>query len=70
MSIIKEARDRRRESGKRAYDPAWTDQTVVPQYLIEARERYLDAPYRDLTAMLSGDPRIGFSALDRKRYGA
>ena len=37
------------------------------QDLLEDRDRRLSAPYRDLTAMLLGDPRVGQSALDKKR---
>ncbi len=65
MSITK---DRRHNSGKRVYDPAWTDQIEVPQFVIEERERRILAEHRDVTAVLMNDPPVGFSALDRKRH--
>ena len=67
MSITK---DRRYNSGRRVNDPARTDQTVVPAFVIEERERRILAEHRDVTAVLCGDPRPGYSMLDRKRAGA
>ncbi len=37
---------------------------VVPLERLEHRERRLSTPPRDLTAILMGDPRPGYSALD------
>ena len=46
------------------------EREVIPQSVIDKQQEYLSAPYRDLTGYLAGDPRIGFSAYDRKRFGA
>lgn len=38
--------------------------------MLRRRDERMSAPFRDLTAAICGDPRVGQSALDRKLAGA
>lgn len=40
--------------------------SVVPAAVISERNRRIDAPFRDLTAAIFGDPPVGYSALERR----
>ncbi len=74
LSMTKEERQRY-EAGKhrnrRKEESALTnhraDEMVVPDEVWTDRNRRINAGYRDLTAMICGDPRPGQSALDQKR---
>ena len=59
LIVIKKRRVGPSVSGHHEYDP------TIPAYVIAAREKYLDAPRRDLTASVFGDPPVGYSSLDR-----
>ncbi len=45
-----------------------SDANIVPQSVVEERTTRLSAPFRSQFGELLGEPRVGFSALDRKSF--
>ena len=42
------------------------DRIIPPSEVLAERERYLNAEYGSLSAAILGDPKRGYSALDKK----
>lgn len=53
-----------------ACGPGMADRIVVPQERWDERSRRLSASHRDLAGACLGDPRLGYSALDRRAEAA
>lgn len=63
-SLRKRERDRERN---RVHSESIASTMIVPQYVMDDRDRRLSFASRDLTAAFFGDPPPGYSALDKRQ---